>query len=170
MSPRSDGMPLSYRREVLPEDVAFVREILDSTGFFYPDEIDIAAELVQERLATGDESGYHFIFALRGERPVGYACFGPIPGTESSFDLYWIGVHRDCRGAGIGKELLAASETAIRNMGGRRIYIETSSRPLYEPTRAFYLRCDYRQEAILTDFYHPGDSKVIYVKEISPVV
>jgi hypothetical protein len=51
-------------------------------------------------------------------------------------------------------------------MGGRRIYIETSSRAQYEPTRGFYLKCGYRQETILEDFYAPGDGKVIYVKAL----
>ncbi len=50
--------------------------------------------------------------------------------------------------------------------GGSRVYVETSSRPLYEPTRAFYLARGYREEARLPDFYGPGDAKVMYVKVI----
>jgi hypothetical protein len=42
--------------------------------------------------------------------------------------------------------------------------VETSSRPLYEPTRRFYLACGYRLEAQLEDFYAPGDGKVIFLK------
>ena len=39
-----------------------------------------------------------------------------------------------------------------------------SNRHHYLPTRGFYLRCGYRQEALLKDFYAPGDDKVIYIK------
>jgi len=154
-----------WRETVLPDDPEHVREIVSSTGFFSQDEIDIAVDLVAERLEKGIESGYHFIFAEVDGKTVGYTCFGPIPATQGSYDLYWIAVHNDYRGAGIGKQLLAISEAAIRQLGGARIYIETSGRDQYNSTRAFYLRCTYTEAAILTDFYAPGDAKYIYVKK-----
>jgi N-acetylglutamate synthase-like GNAT family acetyltransferase len=76
-------------------------------------------------------------------------------------------VHGDCRGKGVGKMLMARSEEIMRKMGALRVYIETSSREIYFPTRAFYLACDYRQETILEDFYGPGDDKVIFVKALN---
>jgi hypothetical protein len=48
----------------------------------------------------------------------------------------------------------------------RKVYIETSSRPIYESTRQFYLKTGYRVEAILQDFYADGDSKYIFVKDL----
>jgi len=63
-----------------------------STGFFNAAEVGIAGELVTERLTKGLRSGYHFVLAERGSRLVGYACYGPIDGTQDSFDLYWIAV------------------------------------------------------------------------------
>lgn len=58
-------------------------------------------------------------------------------------------------------------QEVIRNMGGRRIYAETSSRDLYRPTMAFYRACGYKIEATLEDFYAPGDAKVILLKILS---
>jgi hypothetical protein len=46
------------------------------------------------------------------------------------------------------------------------VYIETSSRPPYAPTRAFYERCGYELEVVLKEFYGPGDGKAIYVKAV----
>ncbi len=57
-------------------------------------------------------------------------------------------------------------ENLIFRRGGRRIYIETSSRPQYEATRAFYRAQGYREEACLEDFYAPGDGKIIYTKSL----
>ncbi|MCX7016107.1 MAG: GNAT family N-acetyltransferase [Candidatus Sumerlaeota bacterium] len=156
--------PITLRETPTPQDRESIREILESTGFFYPDEIETAMALLDERLARGVASGYHFLFADRDGRTVGYACFGPIACTRASYELFWIGVREDCRGQGIGKQLLRETETIIRGMGGGRVYIETSSRELYVPTRAFYLRAGYREEATLQEFYGPGDGKVIYVK------
>lgn len=157
---------LIYRTNVLPDDPKHVKEIVASTGFFHPEEIDIAVELMDERLQKGLESGYHFIFADAGDKTVGYGCFGPIPATKFSYDLYWIAVHADMRGQGIGKILLRKCEEAIRDLGGQRVYIETSGRDLYLPTRQFYLKCDYEEAAVLEDFYAPGDAKYIYVRTV----
>lgn len=155
---------LTFRQEVLQSDAQHVRELTTSTGFFMDAEIDVAVELVEERLSKGESSGYYFVFAEQGGRVVGYTCFGPIPCTIASFDLYWIAVHDSCRGQGVGKALMRKSEECIAAMGGTRVYIETSSRAQYVPTRQFYFACGYQEAAVLADFYAPGDGKVIYLK------
>jgi GNAT superfamily N-acetyltransferase len=161
-----DAETIHWRATVQPSDSDSVLTIVASSGFFTPEEVRIAAELVGERLIKGPASGYHFLFAEQARGVLGYACFGPIPGTRSSFDLYWIAVRQERRRAGLGRELLARSEEAMACMGGERVYVETSSRLVYAPTRVFYTSCGYRQEALLTDFYAPGDSKLIYVKVV----
>ena len=157
---------IGFRLSVEPADSGRVRSIVGSSGFFNPEEIEVAVELVVERLTKGEKSGYYFIFAEMDRRTVGYACFGPIPGTQCSFDLYWIAVDNEFRRKKIGKGLLDKAEETIHGMKGHRIYIETSSRAQYIPTREFYTGNAYRLVAKLEDFYAPGDSKCIYCKEI----
>jgi ribosomal protein S18 acetylase RimI-like enzyme len=159
-------MPLRFREDVRPGDREVVREIITASGFFSPEEVAIAVELVEARLAQGLRSGYYFWFAEGTNGVIGYTCFGPIPGTLVSYDLYWIAVQNQYRGQGIGTLLLRRSEETIAMLNGRRIYIETSSRALYASTHAFYDAQGYRQEALLEDYYAPGDSKLIYVKVI----
>lgn len=159
------GIELRY--EVRPDDVATVRRIVESTGFFYPAEVDVAVELVEERLKRGDASGYHFVFADRNGRTIGYTCYGPIACTLASYDLYWIALDAAERGRGLGRELQYVTEDLIARRGGQRVYAETSGREQYAPTRAFYERCGYEREATLKDFYAPGDDKVMYVKCVS---
>jgi ribosomal protein S18 acetylase RimI-like enzyme len=154
------------RAEPTEQDREVVRAIVCSTGFFSPEEVDIAVELVDEALARGEASGYHFVFLESAGEMLGYACFGPIPATEASWDLYWIAVHERCRGAGHGRWLLREAERAIAARGGRRVWIDTSSRAQYASTRAFYERCGYARAALLEDFYRPGDGKVIYCRAL----
>jgi len=158
---------MTLRTTVRREDGEVIRDIVSSTGLFRPDEIGIAVELLEERLRVGLSSGYHFIFAEREDRVLGYSCYGPVPLTLHSYDLYWIAVRKETQGTGIGKTLLERSETAIGELGGRKIYIETSSKEMYRGTRRFYERCGYLAEATLREFYSPGDDKVIYVKSIA---
>jgi len=155
---------IGFRSTVTERDLQLVREITDSTGFFYPEEVDTAVELVEDRLAKGPRCGYHFLFAEQEGETVGYTSFGPIACTRESYDLYWIVVSGTYRGKGLGTQLLEQSEEAIASLGGTRVYIETSARPLYEPTRAFYLARGYTQIAELEDFYAPGDAKAMYLK------
>src|SRR4030043_81121 len=153
--------PITWREEPRPSDMERVREIVVSSGFFSEAEIEVAVELVQERLNKGVESGYYFLLAEQDQKVVGYSCFGPIPCTVESYDIYWIAVQQELRRSGLGVEILKNVEERIREMGGKRIYVETSSRQQYRPTRSFYRRCGYRKEATLESFYSYGDHKVI---------
>ena len=156
-----------WRDEVHPGDAAIVRRLCESSGFFSPEEIGIAMELIEERIAKGEASGYHFLFAEYGEKVHGYACFGPIPGTESSWDIYWIAVEEEKRGHGLGRKVQGEVEKRIALFGGTRIYIWTSSREQYHPTRRFYERLGYAREATLRDYYKPGEHLVIYAKPLN---
>ena len=157
---------ITWREEPRASDIQRVREIIISSGFFSEDEIEVAVELVQERLQKGAESGYYFLFAEEDQKVTGYSCFGPIPCTVESYDIYWIAVQQELRRSGLGAVILNKVEERIREMGGKRIYVETSSREQYRPTRSFYSRCGYRKEATLENFYSTGDHKVIYLRTL----
>jgi ribosomal protein S18 acetylase RimI-like enzyme len=154
------------REEPRDSDRAAIRRIVAGTGFFSPPEVDVAVELVDERLAKGRSSGYEFVFLEDGPDLIGYACYGEIPCTVGSYDLYWVAVDSARQGQGLGKRLVRAVEERVTDRAGRKIYIETSSRPLYDATRVFYQRCGYREAAVFADFYAPGDARVVYEKTL----
>ncbi len=153
-----------WREQVLPNDDALIERLAAASGFFRPAEVAVARELAAERLAKGLASGYHFIFAPQGAGLAGYVCYGPIACTATSWDLFWIVVDQPLRGAGLGAGLLELAEQRAATAGGERMYVETSSRPLYRPTRRFYQARGYAPQAVLPDFYAPGDDKVVYMK------
>lgn len=158
----------TIRHEVRPSDPDAVLHIVASTGFFTAEEIQIAVELVDENLAKGaDKSGYHFVFLDCGDEVAGYTCYGRIPGTKYSWDLYWIAVGKRFQRRGLGHRLMQATEERIRDAHGRQIFIETSSTDLYHPTHVFYEHCNYILEHVYPDFYAPGDSKYVYVKRLA---
>lgn len=152
------------RHGLVPGDSAAIERLVETTGFFSTEEVAIARELAEAATAHGPASGYEFLLAGGPDGLAGYACFGRIPGTEGSFDLYWIVVSPHLQGQGVGRWLLAETEAAISALGGSRLYVDTSSRPQYAPTRRFYAACSYVVAAELPDFYRPGDGKVIFLK------
>jgi D-alanine-D-alanine ligase len=150
-------------------DLAAVRRLAAESGGFSAVEVDLAVELLQERLDRGlAASGYHFLFADSGDAgALGYACHGPAPLTVASWDLYWIAVAAADQGQGIGRTLLAAAERRAASAGAATIYADTSGRPDYARTRDFYRRAGYLKAAELPDFYAPGEAKVIFAKRLS---
>jgi GNAT superfamily N-acetyltransferase len=155
-----------FRTETLPADVVGVRNLVAATGYFNTGEVDIAAELVAEFLEKGAASGYEFLYADHDGHLAGYACWGLIPCTVASWDLYWISVHPAQQGTGLGRRILDEMERRVREAGGTAVYAETSGRPQYASTRAFYLRCGYQLGAEFEDFYAPGDPKVVFIKKL----
>ena len=155
---------MQFRYDPVADDVEEIRRLVAETGYFRDDEVEIAAQLVTERLEKGPASGYCFVMASKSGRLAGYGCYGPIPCTLAGYDIYWIAVSPKFQGKGLGQVLLTKMEQLITEAGGCTIYVETASQQKYAPTRAFYERCGYTAAATLPDFYSPGDAKVIYSK------
>jgi len=155
---------VALRTHLVENDLPAIRALVDETRMFSAAEIEIAVELVSEFLQNGAKSGYGFAVAEIDGTVIGYACFGPVPCTVSSYDLYWIAVHPTQQRHGIGRQLVEHVEHRIAEAGGTRIYVDTSGREAYRPTRAFYERRGYTRAAELPDFYADGDAKVIYLK------
>jgi N-acetylglutamate synthase-like GNAT family acetyltransferase len=156
-----------FRTRVKFEDIETVTEIVRSTNFFREDEVLVARELVDEAFHIGEESGYEFIFAEIDGRTIAYSCYGLIPCTLKSYDLYWIATHNDFRGKGIGRLVLNQTEEAVNKLGGKTVYVETSSKEQYISTRVFYEKNDYILKAQFEDFYDIGDDKCVYIKVVS---
>ena len=159
----------AFRDVPAPSDVALVRELARDSGGFCESEIAVAVELIEERLARGlAASGYHFLFAEWGQGvpALGYACFGPIPLTRSSWDLYWIAVTKKAQGRGVGRRLLGEAERRAAALAATQMYIDTSGRADHARSQAFYRAAGYRLAADLADFYAPGDAKLIYAKTL----
>lgn len=157
------------------EDRQVVLSLLADTGFFRPDEIDVARELLDAALAEGPEGHYQSFVArtlpqdtsrTAHEVPetVGWVCFGPTPCTMGTWDIYWLGVASAWQDRGVGRALTAFAEQTIRERGGRLFVVETSSRESYGPTRRFYETLGYREAGRIPDFYGSGDHRVIFIK------
>ncbi len=154
---------LVFRTALAPGDREAIARMVVATGFFNPAEEAIAVELVDERQLRGAQSGYEFVLAERDGAVVGYTCWGHIDGSERSYDLYWIVVDPSAQSGGIGRALWLRTAAEVAARSGGLVWAETSSRNMYEPTRAFYRALGFREEARLRDFYAPDDDKVFFV-------
>lgn len=159
-------MATTFRANLNTFDPEAIEGLVRETGFFSAEETAIARELADDGLAQGSSSHYRFILAESEVRLLGYACFGQIPCTSAAWDLYWIAVARVAQGQQLGRDLLQRVESAILLAGGTHVYVDTSSREQYAPTRGFYARRGYHEAGDFPDFYAPGDGKIVYAKAL----
>ena len=127
---------LEWRSAVMAEDVGRVRSLVTGTGFFNAAEVEVAADLVTERLTKGVRSGYHFVLAERG------AASSPMPATGRSKGRKARSIFTGSRsspeeqGKGLGAQVYARAEAAMRRAGAKQIYADTSSSDRYAPRAA----------------------------------
>jgi ribosomal protein S18 acetylase RimI-like enzyme len=151
-------------------------EILEATNAFRDEEIAVALELFDESCKPATHvpfdpgegvAEYEFVGAFVSEKNlIGYACYGATPGTEGTYDLYWIAVHPEHQGEGGGSRLLDEVERRLIEREARMLIVETSARDGYESTRRFYERRGYVESATIPDFYAVNDDRVIYTKRL----
>lgn len=144
---------------------ARLEQLTRATGLFREEEIATAVELLDESLDGDDD--YRFVGAFDGDQLMGYACWGPTPGTVATSDLYWIVVDPARQGAGIGSQLLTEVERLLTADGRRLVVVETSSRDDYKPTRGFYESRGYTRTATIPGYYAPGDDLVVFTKDLT---
>jgi len=161
-------------RELRGDDREGIALILNSIAAFRPEEVALALELVDETLHPTPTTDYEWVIAERNNRVVGFACFGPVPLTVGTFDLYWIAVDPDATRLGVASKLDDAVTARVRaRPGARWLLAETSSTADYAPAHAFYARGGYQLVGRMLDYYRPGDDRLTFGKrldEVSPHV
>ena len=90
-----------FRATLQAQDARQIEVLVSHAGVFNTAEIAMARALAEEALGAPDGAGYHFLMAGGEAHLEGYACYGPIPGTQQRYELYWIATVAPARtGAG----------------------------------------------------------------------
>lgn len=149
-------------------DVAAIRRIAVTTGLFAADELDGFDEILAGFL-DGTLDGHVWLVLERDDEVIGAAYFAPEPFSDRVFNLYFIGVSPAYQGGGTGGALIADVEQRLRDMGeqvARILIVETSGLAIFEPTRAFYRKRGFVEEARIREYYGPDDDKVVFWKSL----
>ena len=147
-----------------PSDCDQVLDITAHIDIFSVTDKECVQELWDAYIDHGLDSGYIFDVYRENGQALAYVCYGPTPLTVGTWDIYWLAVSPPQRRRGLARALLTSAEEQIARQGGRLIVIETSGTNDYRGTRRFYMACGYRRQAVIRDFYAPGDDLVIYGK------
>ena len=78
------------------------------------------------------------------------------------YEVTCIAVVPECRGTGIGKQLMEHIVEAVKTSGGRGILVDTSDHPDYAPMHRLLRKSGFREIAHIPEFYYPGEGTVWY--------
>lgn len=146
-----------------------------STGMFAPDELGWLKSQIEQFVAGAAAQGGRWVVDPQGDDIVGAAHYAP-DGTyepahfaddDTVWNLYFLGTSPAVRGQGRGRRLLEHAEGQARARGGRRLIIETSSMPAFEPARTLYAAHGYTEYIRVDDAYGPGDDKIVLIKRLT---
>jgi len=155
-------------RPLVSKDRDILRYILIASRVFTEEEIYVAMELIDIVLKDPNQKDYKVKCVVdENDYPVGYICYGPVPMTKGTFDIYWIVVNPDFQHKGIGSSLLDSLEKEVKEMKGRMILADTSSIQEYEKAKGFYLTKGFQEVARVSDYYWPGNDRITFCKRLS---
>lgn len=121
-------------RPTTSDDSLEILHTASKEPLFSQEETSYIAELLLDYYQRDDPNGYLFLTALFDDQIVGFACYGPTPLTQGTFDLYWISVSADYKERGIDRLLIQQVIQRSKVLDGRLLLAETSSRKDYSHT------------------------------------
>lgn len=142
-------------------DLNAISSILDDTGLF---PSGMLADMAEPFLSATEP--HIWLSASQGDEILGFAYCEPERMTGGTYNLLAIAVDPARQHCGIGQQIVAGIEQAVRNLEGRVLLVETSSLPEYERTRSFYDQLGFSREAVIREFYAKGEDKVVFWKKL----
>ena len=150
-------------RPAIPDDKKALMTIAEAISLFRPQELEELGSMLVEYF-NGNLGSDHFWITYDDGGPVGVAYYAPEPYADGTWNLYFIAVHPERQGEGLGAKLMRHVEQILAERGERLLLVETSGLPNFERIRAFYHKQGYEEEARIREFYRAGDDKIIFRK------
>ena len=156
-------------RAAVAEDVAQIRALAIGNAMFSPEDMDGFDDALNGYL-SGATEGHRWLVATGTESQIeGAAYFAPEPFGDRVWNLYFLAAHPSRHRRGAGSTLVARIEQTLRDEGdetARVLIVETSSSAAYDGARAFYASRGFDPEAVIREFYGPGEDKIVFWKSL----
>jgi len=152
-------------RPATPEDSSAVIDLVVAAEMFSADDAWFVEGLLADYFDANIDDGHVCVIDDEGG-PLGVAYYQPKAAADRVWDLTVIAVHPVRQGQGRGAAMLRRVEEDLRTRGQRLLLVETSALAQYDPTRAFYVKCGYEEEARIRDYWAAGDDLVVFRKAL----
>jgi len=160
--------PGSIRVPAMSE-VEQIKRLAIDTDMFAIEEVGFFDETLAG-FFDGSLEDHHWLVVEGSDGQVNAAAYyAPEPFSDRMWNLYFISVSPDHQSQGLGTSLIGAIEARLSDRGeevAQVLIVETSSTDQYAPTRAFYRKLGFDEEARIRQFYGPTDDKVVFWKSL----
>ncbi|WP_421790455.1 GNAT family N-acetyltransferase [Hyphobacterium sp.] len=143
-------------------DIPALQTVLDETELF-PGEF-LAGML--SGFLSDTHVQEHWLSVELDHEIVGFCFAEPEPHTDRVWNMRAIAISPKLQGQGIGSHLVAMLERHLSESGQRLLIVDTSGMETFAPTREFYKKNGYKEEARISDFWLEGDDKVVFWKRL----
>ncbi|WP_299829665.1 GNAT family N-acetyltransferase [uncultured Roseobacter sp.] len=144
------------------DDIAALQEVLKGTQLF-PSEM--LPNMVRNFLSDDESSDIWLTCEIEG-KPVGFCYAVPEELAEGAWNMLAIAVLPTEQGGGCGSAIAKHLEEELKARGQRILIADTSGADDFAPTRDFYRKNGYAEEARIRDFWAAGDDKIVFWKSL----
>lgn len=150
-------------RPISPDDTSAVIDLAKKLKMFDQDGI----EHIRNNLANHRENRCHDLWFVSDHNDIkGLIYCVPEPMTKGTWNILMLLVDPENHRQGHGSALIHYVEQTLIEQGERLVIVETSNLDEFESARSFYLKCGYREEARICNFYAAGEDKIIFTKAL----
>jgi ribosomal protein S18 acetylase RimI-like enzyme len=144
------------------DDIPALQLVLDETELF-------PSAMLPDMLSgflSGGESQDIWLTCDVGGKAIGFCYAAPEQLTDGTWNMLAIAVHPTQQGRGHGGATIRRLEALLHDKGHRVLIADTSGKDEFAPTRGFYRKSGYSEEARIRHFWAEGDDKVVFWKLI----
>jgi ribosomal protein S18 acetylase RimI-like enzyme len=145
-------------------DIGSLAKIADATQLF-PGEM--LSGMMEDFLSDSSSHDLWLTCETNGQAE-GFCYAVPEKLTDGTWNMLALAVHPAQQGKGMGSAIVRFLEAALLARGERVVIADTSGTPEFEPTRQFYRKNGYHEEARIRDFWAAGNDKVVFWKALRP--
>src|SRR3989338_5123094 len=129
-------------RPIKKTDIPMIKTIVRSVENLRENEIECCLDMVKEALHPSYAPTTVMCYE-ENKDVLGFVSYSEDEMTKGTWEIYWVAVHKDHQGKGIGKKLMLYAEQDARKANARQLVLETSSLENYDHVRLFYNKLGY---------------------------
>ncbi len=154
-------------REITPDDVDAVVQLMVEAGQVSPDAPQVVISLLDEYFNVNKDVRHRAFIDFEGDQAVGFSYVYPDKASPRVWVIATLVVPNDTPEADYWKRMVIFLENYLKENNQRMLLTELSGLPKYEVERNFYQWAGFEEEARIRDFYKAGNDKVILRKVVA---
>jgi GNAT superfamily N-acetyltransferase len=154
------------KKEDIPGAVELIRVAMNR------DEADWAEITMHHHFGSAEndlDDGRHYFVWQDDSKVLGIAGLHHYEwGPKENVWLGWFALDPDLHGKGLGSKLFDQVVSLAKEMGFKKLFIETYSSPTFEKASKFYQNKGFKRAGEIQNYLPDGEAMIVYLKMLAP--